>query len=48
MKNQVRKCFHLQSQTMRYVGQVGFMKMDAGEIRRIKKSAFAAGSKPRV
>ena len=45
MKNRVRKCFHLQSQTMRYVGQVGFMKMDAGDIRCIKESAFAAVAK---
>ena len=33
--------------TMRYDGQVGFTKMDAGEIDHIKRLAFAADPKTR-
>ena len=39
MKAVGRKCFRLRRG---YGGQVAFTKLDAGEIRRIKKSAFGA------
>jgi len=41
MKDVGAKCFRRRA--LRYGGQVGFTKMDSGEIRCIKKSAFAAG-----
>ena len=41
MKNRVPKCFHFQSQAVRYGGLVGFLKMEGDGICRTKKPLFA-------
>ena len=46
MKLLGKKCFHLrQGYGGQAGGQVAFTKLDPGEIRRIKKIAFAAGAR---
>ena len=41
MKDLGAKCFRRRA--LRYGGQVGFTKMDAAPIRRIKESVFVTG-----